>query len=192
MIAFCSACNPRQSSWRSPEGICFCSLRQPTSRQWASPEGAPLYPVARIRLSMTRTAPTCRRRQVARLATKPVISIKYSSQVGRLIFVDSSFFKERTRVGVFSAFRLLFAALSQSGNLIQPPPVVALEKSRVEPGAENLPGDSLSQKAPAEDQDIGVIMLAAHPGGVKIVAQSRPHSPEAVGDHRHADAGAAD
>src|SRR5512137_1897150 len=53
--------------------------------QCSSREGAPLYPVAKIFLSLTRTAPTCMRRQVERLATRWVISMKYSSQLGRVI-----------------------------------------------------------------------------------------------------------
>src|SRR5215469_18370399 len=47
------------------------------------PMGAPLYPVARMRLSLTITAPTERREQVARVATARVIAMKYSSHEGR-------------------------------------------------------------------------------------------------------------
>ena len=46
------------------------------SRQWAMPEGAPLYPVDRIRLSLTITAPTDLREQVERLDTSSAISMK--------------------------------------------------------------------------------------------------------------------
>jgi len=47
-MAFISAWDPRQISWRSPEGIPSFVLRQPTSPQWGSPLGAPLYPVLMI------------------------------------------------------------------------------------------------------------------------------------------------
>ena len=68
MIAFCSAWSPRHNSWRWPLGISNSSRRQPTSLQCGTSRGAPLYPVARRVFSLTRTAPTLRRRQVERFA----------------------------------------------------------------------------------------------------------------------------
>jgi hypothetical protein len=44
--------------------------------------------VARIFFSFTSTAPTCRRRQEERRATSRVISMKYSSQPGRVILAS--------------------------------------------------------------------------------------------------------
>src|SRR3990172_3171081 len=85
MIAFCSAWSPRHISCRSPDGMPSFSRRHPRSAQCSTPEGAPLYPVARIFLSFTITAPTCLRRQVARRFTRCAISMKYSFQDGRFI-----------------------------------------------------------------------------------------------------------
>src|SRR5512137_1129331 len=65
-----------------PEGTAESALRQPTSSQCFSPAGAPLYPVARILLSFTRTAPTLRLMHVDLLDTSRVMSIKYSAQEG--------------------------------------------------------------------------------------------------------------
>jgi len=47
------------------------------SRQCSSPDGAPLYPVLRIRLSLTMIAPTALLLHVVLLATSFVMSIKY-------------------------------------------------------------------------------------------------------------------
>jgi hypothetical protein len=79
---FCSACKPRHNSCRSPEGTLLNSRMQ--KGQCGKPAGAPLYPVARIRRSRTRTAPTFRLRQVERSATSAAISVKYSSQLFRV------------------------------------------------------------------------------------------------------------
>jgi hypothetical protein len=76
MMAFCSACSPRHSSWRSPEGTFSRSRRQPATSQWVTPEGTPLYPVASRRRSLTRTAPTARRMQDDRLAASFAMSMK--------------------------------------------------------------------------------------------------------------------
>src|SRR5512139_4128298 len=65
-----------------PEGTPESALRQPTSSQCFSPAGAPLYPVARTRLSFTRTAPTLRLRHVDLLDTSRVMPMKYSGQEG--------------------------------------------------------------------------------------------------------------
>src|SRR3990172_6482813 len=85
MIAFCSAWSPRHISCRSPDGMPSFSRRHPRSAQCSTPEGAPLYPVARIFLSFTITAPTSLRRHVARRFTRCAISMKYSSQEGRVM-----------------------------------------------------------------------------------------------------------
>src|SRR5215217_1487899 len=82
MMAFCSACSVRWQLSR-PSTI---RMRQPTSSQWGIPEGLPLYPVVRIRLSRTITAPTARRGQVERVATSCAMRMKYSSQEGRTFF----------------------------------------------------------------------------------------------------------
>ena len=52
------------------------SFSGPPGGQWGRPRGAPLYPVARMRLSRTIRAPTDRRGQVARVATRWAISMK--------------------------------------------------------------------------------------------------------------------
>ena len=62
-----------------------CSRRQPTSRQCGTPAGAPLYPVARMRLSFTATAPTLRLVHVERPLTRYVMFIKYSGHGIRCI-----------------------------------------------------------------------------------------------------------
>src|SRR5579863_7796145 len=51
--------------------------------QCRRPAGAPLYPVAKMRLSLTMTAPTDLRLQVEREATARAMLTKYSSQLGR-------------------------------------------------------------------------------------------------------------
>src|SRR5215210_6571890 len=81
-MAFCSACSVR---WQLslPSTI---RMRQPTSSQCGIPEGLPLYPVVRILLSRTTTAPTARRGQVERVATWWAIRMKYSSHEGRVFF----------------------------------------------------------------------------------------------------------
>src|ERR687894_503063 len=61
-------------------------MRHPTSSQCGIPEGLPLYPVVRILLSRTTTAPTARRGQVERVATSWAIRMKYSSHEGRTLF----------------------------------------------------------------------------------------------------------
>src|ERR687894_1471984 len=61
-------------------------MRHPTSSQCGIPEGLPLYPVVRILLSRTTTAPTARRGQVERVATSWAMRIKYSSHEGRTFF----------------------------------------------------------------------------------------------------------
>src|SRR4028118_1876822 len=50
------------------------------------PEGAPLWPVVRMRLSRTITAPTASRGHVERVATSCEILMKYSSHEGRTFF----------------------------------------------------------------------------------------------------------
>src|ERR687886_2968043 len=78
-MAFCSAWSVRWQLSR-PSTIL---MRHPTSSQWGMPEGLPLYPVVRIRLSRTITAPTARRGQVERVATSCAMRMKYSSHEGR-------------------------------------------------------------------------------------------------------------
>ena len=63
---------------------CPLTMGSPTSVQCATWRGAPLYPVVRMRWSRTSTAPTLARGQVARVATVRAISMKYSSQPGRI------------------------------------------------------------------------------------------------------------
>ena len=58
MMAFISACEPRQISCRSPEGMPSLVRRHPVSKQCGVPLGAPLYPVLMICPSLTITAPT--------------------------------------------------------------------------------------------------------------------------------------
>src|SRR5881296_4151181 len=55
----------------------------PTSSQWGMPRIDPLYPVDRIVLSRTITAPTCLRSQVERLATWRAMFMKYVCQSTR-------------------------------------------------------------------------------------------------------------
>src|SRR5215212_9567331 len=80
MMAFCSACRVRWQLSR-PSTI---RMRHPTSSQWGIPEGLPLYPVVRMRLSRTITAPTASRGHVERVATSCAMRMKYSSQEGRI------------------------------------------------------------------------------------------------------------
>src|SRR3989338_7107220 len=86
MIAFCSACRPRQSSCLSPDGTFNFSRRHPVISQCVIPVGVPLYPVVRILLFFTIKAPTARLRQVERSEISFAIPMKYSSQSGRLLF----------------------------------------------------------------------------------------------------------
>src|SRR5512142_1669349 len=75
MIAFASAWTVA-TQWPS-------SIMWPTSLQCGRPRIDPLYPVERIVLSRTSTAPTCLRSQVARVATTRAMFMKYSSQLTR-------------------------------------------------------------------------------------------------------------
>src|SRR5215210_2924208 len=81
-MAFCSAWSVRWQLSR-PSTI---RMRHPTSSQWGIPEGLPLYPVVRMRLSRTITAPTASRGHVERVATSCAMRMKYSSQEGRTFF----------------------------------------------------------------------------------------------------------
>src|SRR5918994_4348321 len=82
MMAFCSACSVRWQLSRPSTS----RIRHPTSSQWGIPEGLPLYPVVRMRLSRTITAPTASRGQVERVATSCAMRMKYSSHEGRTFF----------------------------------------------------------------------------------------------------------
>src|SRR5918994_2389860 len=82
MMAFCSACSVRWQLSRPSTS----RIRHPTSSQWGIPEGLPLYPVVRMRLSRTITAPTASRGHVERVATSCAMRMKYSSQEGRIFF----------------------------------------------------------------------------------------------------------
>src|SRR5213080_1008022 len=73
----------KQFSSVSPAGVRDAYTRQPTSVQCGRPAGAPLYPVARMFLSRTMTAPTLARVQVERSATCRVMVMKYWCQLGR-------------------------------------------------------------------------------------------------------------
>src|SRR5512132_151238 len=75
MMAFASAWTVA-TQWPS-------SIMWPTSLQCGSPRIDPLYPVERIVLSRTSTAPPCLRSQVARVATTRAMFMKYSSQLTR-------------------------------------------------------------------------------------------------------------
>src|SRR5262245_50639842 len=57
--------------------------------QWGIPAGAPLYPVARMFLSRTITAPTFARVHVERSATSRVMVRKYWCQLGRSLISTS-------------------------------------------------------------------------------------------------------
>src|SRR5918997_471598 len=92
MIAFCSAWSVRWQLSR-PSTI---RIRHPTSSQCGSPEGLPLYPVVRMRLSRTITAPTASRGHVERVATSWAMRMKYSSQEGRAFFRASWEFEVST------------------------------------------------------------------------------------------------
>src|SRR5215210_1136056 len=82
IMAFCSAWSVRWQLSR-PSTI---RMRHPTSSQWGIPEGLPLYPVVRMRLSRTMTAPTASRGHVERVATSCAMRMKYSSHDGRVRF----------------------------------------------------------------------------------------------------------
>src|ERR671916_3462095 len=85
MMAFCSAWSVR---WQLSRPSTM-RIRHPTSSQWGIPEGEPLYPVVRMRLSRTITAPTASRGHVERVATSCEIRMKYSSHDGRTFFKAS-------------------------------------------------------------------------------------------------------
>src|SRR5437870_12262925 len=80
----------KQFSSVSPAGVRDAYTRQPTSVQCGRPAGAPLYPVARMFLSRTMTAPTLARVQVERSATCRVMVMKYWCQLGRSLIARVS------------------------------------------------------------------------------------------------------
>src|SRR5207244_9919446 len=87
----------KQFSSVSPAGVRDAYTRQPTSVQCGRPAGAPLYPVARMFLSRTMTAPTLARVQVERSATCRVIVMKYWCQLGRSLMGSSRHDTNRLR-----------------------------------------------------------------------------------------------
>jgi hypothetical protein len=66
---------------------CPSSIMQPTSSQCGRPGSEPLYPVDRIVLSRTITAPTCFRGQVERVAAWWAMFMKYVCQSTRAVIV---------------------------------------------------------------------------------------------------------
>src|SRR5215831_16805534 len=83
MIAFASAC--------TVETQCPSSMTQPTSEQCGSPRIEPLYPVERIVLSRTITAPTCLRGQVDRVETCRAMFMKYVCQSTRCSLIGAHY-----------------------------------------------------------------------------------------------------
>src|SRR5437867_7159453 len=75
MMAFASA-------WIVPTQ-CPPSMSCPASSQWGMPRTEPLYPVDRMVLSRTITAPTCLRSQVERVAACRAMFMKYVCQSTR-------------------------------------------------------------------------------------------------------------
>lgn len=89
ITAFCSAWIQTQVSSRSPDLSFPLSrsehLLQPPSSQFGIPWGVPLYPVAMILLSCTKTAPTLLLMQFDLVATTSASCIKYVFQFGLFI-----------------------------------------------------------------------------------------------------------
>lgn len=96
-MAFSSAWQQMQSPRPEPDGASEAHRAHPPSQQFVIPRGVPLYPVEMIRRSRTISAATCRREQLPRRATTCAISIKYSSQPGRLKFVMPAIVRRKPR-----------------------------------------------------------------------------------------------
>ena len=65
-------------------------------------------------------------------------------------------------------------------------------KGRIEPGANRSQAFWSIQDPPAQDQDVGIVVLFGHAGHEHIRDQRGPDTGKLVGGNRHADAGAAD
>ena len=63
---------------------------------------------------------------------------------------------------------------------------------RFKPGPHDIAGDPRADDALTHDQDVGVIVFAAHLGRKMVVAERGAHFGEPVGHDRHADARSAD
>jgi hypothetical protein len=73
---------PGPASYPVTPGVA-CEVRRGQVSQPGAPEGDPLYPVPRMRRSLTTTAPTLLLSQSDRVATVRAMLRKYSSKVGR-------------------------------------------------------------------------------------------------------------
>jgi hypothetical protein len=62
----------------------------------------------------------------------------------------------------------------------------------LQPDFQDLPGEPFSGQAAPQDQEIGIIVLTAHPRSVMVVAKGGPHSGKTIGHDGHPDAAAAD
>ncbi len=70
-------------------------------------------------------------------------------------------------------------------------PVTSAVKRCFQPCSYQFQGKSFSDNTPAQHQYIGIVVTPAHNRAKKIAAKRRPHVRESVGDHGHADSGAA-
>ena len=78
------------------------------------------------------------------------------------------------------------------GNLGQSPGVAAPKEGGAEPDPHDLQGQFQPRDAASEDQEIGIVVLPAHPGRVGVVAGSGANPGITVGRDRHPETGAAD
>ncbi len=63
---------------------------------------------------------------------------------------------------------------------------------RVEPGVDDHLGQFRTDHPGAQGQNLGIVALLQALGGIDVVAGSGEHAFDLVGDHRHAESGAAD
>src|SRR3989338_4634643 len=91
---------------------------------------------------------------------------------------------------------LLVPALEEAaldlGDLAEPLLVAAAGELGAKPHPENFETQLLVHQPSAQGEDVGVVVLAAHPGHERVRAEGRPDARDLVGRHGHADAGPAD
>src|SRR5262249_10682034 len=88
--------------------------------------------------------------------------------------------------------RLPFSHIVEGDDLLQPAGMTAAGELGAEPDLEDL-NRGLARGDPCpERQDVGVVVLAAHPRRVSVAARGGAHARYLVGRHGHPDAGPAD
>src|SRR5580692_1083324 len=110
-----AACTMAFASAWTVRTQCPSSIRCPSSSQCGRPRIEPLYPVARMILSRTTTAPTNLRSQVERVATSRAMFMKYSSHETRFRMVTSCILdgvmpRAKSRLVAVGAAALLLSA----------------------------------------------------------------------------------